>query len=57
MPTAEGYASLIDRVLTLSRMGTSEAREIETAEAYRRVLAERFGLELSAEDVAGLGLY
>jgi len=57
MPTADGYVSLIDRLLTMSRMGQAEPREIGTAEEYRKVLAETFGLGLSGEEVAGLGLY
>jgi N-hydroxyarylamine O-acetyltransferase len=56
-PTPDGYVSLIDRVLTVGRMGRSEAREIADAEDYRRVLAETFDLELSAEEVAALGLF
>jgi N-hydroxyarylamine O-acetyltransferase len=56
-PTADGYVSLIDRTLTISRMGESEVREIADAEAYRRVLAEAFGLALSGEEVAALGLF
>jgi N-hydroxyarylamine O-acetyltransferase len=53
----DGYLSLVDRTLTTSRMGRSEAREIEDAEAYRRVLMESFGLELDDADVARLGLF
>ena len=56
-PTEDGYVSLIDRTLTVSRMGRSEAREIADAADYRQVLAERFGLNLTSEEVAGLGLY
>lgn len=56
-PTPDGYVSLIDRGLTTSRMGRSEVREIGTADEYRRVLAEMFGLALSAEEVEALGLF
>jgi len=56
-PTPDGYVSLIDRTLTTSRMGRSETREVADADAYRLVLAERFGLALSAEEVAALGLF
>ena len=56
-PTLDGYVSLIDRILTISRMGRSEAHEISDADEYRRVLAERFGLSLSAEEVEALGLF
>ena len=56
-PTPDGYVSLIDRTLTTSRMGRSETREIADAVEYRRVLAERFGLSLSAEEVEALALF
>ena len=55
--TPNGYDSLVDRTLTTSRMGTSEAREIGGPDEYRRVLAERFGLDLAADEVAALGLF
>ena len=55
--TADGYVSLVDRILTTSRMGRSEAREIGSCEEYRRVLAEVFRLELEADEVAALGLF
>lgn len=54
--TPDGYVSLIDHALTTSRMGRSDTREIADSEEYRRVLAENFGLALSAEEVAALGL-
>jgi len=56
-PTPDGYVSLIDRTLTTSRMGRPETREIVDADEYRRVLAERFGLSLAAEEVEALGLF
>ena len=56
-PTPDGYVSLVDRALTTSRAGRSETREIADAEEYRRVLAELFGLSLSAEEVGALGLF
>ena len=56
-PTEDGYASLIDRTLTVNRMGRSQTQEIASAEDYRRVLAERFGLSLSAKEVRALGLF
>jgi N-hydroxyarylamine O-acetyltransferase len=55
--TPDGYVSLIDRALTTSRMNRSEAREIAGPEEYRRVLADVFGLALSAEEVEALGLF
>ena len=55
--TGDGYVSLVDRVLTTSRMGQSEAREIGNAEDYRRILAETFRLELETEEVVALNLF
>ncbi len=49
----EGFISLVDRRLSLP----SGATEVLDAESYRRTLMERFGLALSAEDIARLGLY
>ena len=57
VPTANGYCSLIDRVLTTSRMGRSELREIGDAADYRGVLEETFGLTLSVEEVEKLDLF
>jgi N-hydroxyarylamine O-acetyltransferase len=56
-PRPDGYVSLVDRGLTTSRMGRSETREITDPEDYRRVLADDFGLALSAEEVGALGLF
>lgn len=55
--TPDGYDSLVDRTLTTSRRGISEAHEIDDLDEYRRLLAERFGLDLAAEEVAALGLF
>jgi len=55
--TPDGYVSLIDRALTTSRMNRSEVREIADPEEYRRVLADVFGLALSAKEVEALGLF
>lgn len=54
---ADGYVSLIDRTLTTSQMGAVEAREIGDADDLRRVLAGTFGLDLTPEEVAALGLF
>lgn len=54
---ADGYDSLVDKVLTTSRMGVPQVEEIADADRYRAVLAERFDLALSAEEVARLGLF
>ena len=48
---------MIDRILTTSRKGRSESREIAGADEYRRVLAETFRLDLEPDEVAGLGLF
>ena len=55
--TADGYVSLVDRTLTTSRMGRSEARDVETAKDYRRILSDRFGLRLDAGEVDALHLF
>ncbi|MGZ8313066.1 MAG: arylamine N-acetyltransferase family protein [Allosphingosinicella sp.] len=54
---SDGYASLIGRTLTTSRMGVAQAREIGDAEDYRRTLQKTFGLDLDPEEVAGLDLF
>lgn len=56
-PLADGYVSLIDNVLTRSRRNVAEVREIESADSYRRLLEEDFGLALSADEVERLGLF
>lgn len=53
----DGYASLVGRTLTVSRKGQAEVREIGTAEDYRQVVSELFGLDLTPEEVAGLDLF
>ena len=55
--TPDGYASMIGRTLTVSRMGEAQACEVEDEEDYRRVLRDTFGLDLTADEVAGLGLF
>jgi len=55
--TADGYVSLVGRTFTASRMGRSETREIGNAEEYRGLLRDRFGLDLAADEIDGLGLY
>jgi N-hydroxyarylamine O-acetyltransferase len=56
-PTPDGYVSLIDRGFTTSRMGRSDTREIADPDDYRRVLADVFGLALTAEEVKALELF
>jgi N-hydroxyarylamine O-acetyltransferase len=53
----DGYASLVDRTLTISRKGVPEAREIESAGEYRAVLAETFALDLSPAEIEALKLF
>ncbi len=53
----DGYASLVERTLTVSRLGEARVEEIGDAARYREVLAETFRLALSAEEVGKLGLY
>ena len=53
----DGYASLVDQVLTVSRKGEAEVREIENAEDYRQTLADLFGLQLSAGEIEALKLF
>lgn len=53
----DGYASLVDRTLTVSRMGEPDAREIADADAYRQALGDIFGLELSTNEIAALKLF
>ncbi len=53
----DGYVSLSDRTFTVNRLGVPEAREIESADEYRRTLSETFGLELTAEEVDALNLF
>jgi N-hydroxyarylamine O-acetyltransferase len=55
--TPDGYASLIGRTLTVSRSGQADVREIADAQQYRKILRERFALDLSGEEVGGLGLF
>ena len=53
----DGYASLVERTLTLSRGGGAEVSEIEDVESYRSTLANGFGLDLTPEEVGALGLF
>jgi len=54
----DGFASLVDRRLTVWRQGQeAERHTCEQPDPYREVLARRFGLDLSAEQVARLPLF
>ena len=57
MPLPDGFISLVDRTLTVVRGGETEVSEVADADAYRALLCERFGIALSAAEVAALGLY
>lgn len=54
----EGFASMVDRQLTVWRKGgDAERRMIETPGEYQEALASQFGLTLSEADVARLPLF
>jgi N-hydroxyarylamine O-acetyltransferase len=53
----DGFASLVDRALTVSRMGKTDVTEVASAADYRRVLAETFALDLGEDEIASLGLF
>jgi N-hydroxyarylamine O-acetyltransferase len=53
----DGHVALTGTALTVTRKGVAETREIGDPDEYRRVLRESFGLELSAQEVDGLGLF
>lgn len=52
-----GFAALTDRTLSIGGAGTAEKRDLASVEELRAVLAEHFGLHLSAQDLARLGLF
>jgi N-hydroxyarylamine O-acetyltransferase len=53
----DGFASLVDRTLTVTRAGHSEVSEIESRQAYGKVLADMFGLALTPAELARLPLF
>ncbi len=53
----DGFASLVDRTLTVTRAGRSETREIESRQAYGKVLGDMFGLALAPPDLDRLPLF
>lgn len=53
----DGFASLVDRQLSLHQAGQDESREIASAAMYRQTLSHIFGLELSEEEVDRLQLF
>lgn len=52
-----GFASLMDRHYTRANSGQSNSGEIESAKVYRMRLSLMFGIDLTVEDVAALGLF
>lgn len=56
-PLSDGYASLVDRTLTVSRKGEAEVREVADAKEYRRTLKEVFDLDFDAAEIAALRLF
>jgi N-hydroxyarylamine O-acetyltransferase len=57
LPTATGFLALTERRFSARDVGGAEQFDVEDAGAYRALLAERFGLALSVEEVEGLGLF
>lgn len=53
----DGRAGIIDRHLSVTQNRSTQEREITEPEEYRAALADIFGLRLSAEEVAALGLF
>jgi N-hydroxyarylamine O-acetyltransferase len=52
-----GYASMIDRRLSIHDGPWSASGEVETAEDYRIILRDRFGISLRPLDIATLDLF
>ncbi|HTM94856.1 MAG TPA: arylamine N-acetyltransferase [Croceibacterium sp.] len=52
-----GFAALTDRQLTVSRGGTSEARELGDKASWRAALVDTFALDLAASDIDALPLW
>jgi N-hydroxyarylamine O-acetyltransferase len=53
----DGLVSLVDRTLTVTRNGQAEVREIDSRQAYGKVLADMVGLALTPADLARLRLF
>lgn len=53
----QGFASLTERTCKVTAPGDVSEREIADAAEYRAILADRFGLRLSEDEVAALGLF
>ncbi len=52
-----GFAAMTEDRLSIYRAGATDVREIADAQDYRTVLADLFGLTVSAADVAALPLF
>lgn len=57
MVLPDGFATLTGRALKLRGGGEAAERELADAADYRAVLADQFGIALSAQEVAALGLF
>jgi N-hydroxyarylamine O-acetyltransferase len=53
----DGYASLVDRQLTLSHTGETQTVQVAGPAQYRELLHELFGLDLQQHEVEALGLF
>ena len=53
----DGYASLIDRQLTIAHDGRSESVEVAGPEEYQALLDKLFGLRLTPDEVERLALF
>jgi N-hydroxyarylamine O-acetyltransferase len=54
----DGFASLVDRQLTVWRKGQeAERHTLDSPDTYREVLASQFGLDLAADEIARLPLF
>jgi N-hydroxyarylamine O-acetyltransferase len=57
IPLPDGFASLSDDELTVTRMGNTTRRTIVDTADYGRTLRETFRIALSDDDVARLPLF
>lgn len=57
IPRADGFASMVDRELTMHHAGGTRRRVIADAPDYARTLREVFRIALGADEAAGLPLF
>jgi len=57
VPLPRGFVTLTDHALRITDEGSTSERDIATPADYHALLRERFGLTLSAEEVAALPLF